>query len=265
MQYVVMELTRYQDHFAQIQDTFGGTIQTTDTSSQVATDKDFQIDQYFSQEGIDQDFKVIEVSGKGLANGYAPLIGRILLMSNRANTMLSPIVFSRSTEQQGVFEITLLDQPFDPRQGLTEGMRFGLSAKAQTRTPGFGSHSHSGSFEAGHFSTVLAAASMKGQGVASKLIQKGDAATHEVLSAGITETFTQFDMLPLTYKSRKISAADTRPMHVFWHPAIEGETGPMAADYPDAVKLMMGAGVAAIGQPGVEKIKMLVDHAVKGA
>jgi hypothetical protein len=208
-------------------------------------------------------FHEVRVTPNMLREDAAPLIGRILLMPNRQLGAFSPVIFTEDPTNPGQFEVTMLNQPFVPEVGFTKGQHFGLSVKAQTRVESFGGHGDSGGFEAGHFSTVLAAASPQGREIANSLVTDGDKATHSVLDDGTPEKLSSLGLMPLDYIKKRLPAGDMQ-LPVLWHPRLGGDN-PAAGDYPDAIRLMMGAEVQAIGTEGIDRAGQLVEDAIKGA
>lgn len=257
--FMSIDTLRYEDSFRSGQEVFEHRIDDADNSGLVVAHVgDVQLAIGQEQAG----FYRLQVSGALLRTDASPYLGRVLLYQTRSD--FRPAILSALPHGQD-FELTVLEQPYDPKVGFTRGMHFALSAKAQTRVQSFGAHGARGGFEAGHFSTVLVAASAGGTAIAEELRRNGDAQTHKVLEAGTPETMAAMDMLPLKYKSVTIQGEDHRLLPLVWHRSLETAAGAAAGDYPGAVRLMMGAGLAAIGQRGIDSARRLVDDAIRGA
>lgn len=190
------------------------------------------------------------------------MVGSVLLFTNRELGAFSPGVISPHY-QANHYSVSMLSQSYDPRIGITDGIRFALSTKAQTQVASFGNHNGRGSFEAGHFSTVLVGT--RSSQVANGLAEHGDKATHAVINSGIPEQMSKLDMLALEFKTRVVSSDDLLRLTAFWHPSMETADGSASANYPNAVRLMMGAAVHAIGKKGREDAQILVNSAIIGA
>lgn len=185
-------------------------------------------------------------------------VGRILLSPNQGLGAMSPAVLL--PKPGSAFELTRLNQAFDPRIGVSSGMLFGLSAKAQTQDSRFGGHGLMAGFEAGHFSSVLISA---GSVAAShELLMSGDKATHRLLNKGVPETMGTAGILPLEYQTRLIAADRLPQVPLFWHPSLETAQGIALAEYPNSVQIMLGAGISALGKDGVNRVHRLVDAAI---
>lgn len=192
---------------------------------------------------------------------FLPLfVGRILLSPNKKLRALSPAVLLPGN--QTYYELTRLNQPYEPTVGCTAGIQFGLSAVAQTKDNRFGGHAtEQGGFEAGHFSSALIAS--KNIQVGEDLRARGDAATHTLLLRGIAPTMSGLDMLPMAYQTAIIPSLDT--LALFWHPSLETNNGTMTADFPGSIRLVIGAGIASLGRKGIDTARTLVDAAIAGA
>lgn len=256
------EADRFSDSFAAAQEALGGRIEVVDRSDLVVAQPDAARDLLMAGTPNRQGFYELQVSGQELRGNpvFRHLLGRVVLMPNRQLHALSPAIITAGEQQD--YTVTMLNQPFVPDVGFTPGQHFGLSVKAQTRTAGFGGHGVAGGYEAGHFSTVLVGSRERSVGQA--IVRAGDLATHQVISAGVPEAMSQTDMLAVPYRSARVPANSQAKMAIFWHPALDDERGPAAGDYPDAIRLMLGAGVAAIGQRGLDDAQRLVEHATKG-
>jgi hypothetical protein len=256
--------TAFIEAFNDAQQDFQGRIDTTDRSQDVLVDS-------WASDALDLltdknpsgGFYEVRVTPSMLRADAAPLIGRILLMPNKKLGAFSPVIFTDDPANPGQFEVTMLNQPFVPEVGFTKGQHFGLSVKAQTRVDSFGGHGGSGGFEAGHFSTVLAASSRRGGEIADSLVANGDNATHAVLDDGTPEKLSELGLMPIDYIKRKLPLGDMA-LPVLWHPKLGGDN-PAGGDYPDAIKLMMGAEVHSIGTEGIDRAGQLVEDAIKGA
>lgn len=253
----------YEAAFAAAQQEFGGRIDASDKSHDVTNhalgqDMDHLLTGAHKRDG----FYELVLTPEAFQAGAAALIGRAVLLPNRRIGAFSPAIFTRG--EGGVLEVTMLDQPFDPEVGFSSGQHFGLSLPAQTRVPSFGAHSGQGGFEAGHFTTALAAAAPGGETVASQLLNDGDDATHTFLNGSVPQTAAQTGALPFGYQ-RSLVLAGSHQLRVLWHAGLSGTDGaPAAGDYPGATRLMNGAQVRAIGGAGIEKVHGLVQAAVAG-
>lgn len=162
----------------------------------------------------------------------------------------------------GTYELTRLNQAFDPKIGCSDGIRFGLSAHAQTRDSRFGGHGVQGGFEAGHFSSVLVAA--KDAASAHTLLLQGDKATHNLIKSGVPRALYGIGALPLQYETRTIPGDKITQAPLFWHPSMEVATGAVAADFPGSIQLMIGAGIAALGRDEITNARNLVEQTIAG-
>lgn len=255
----------YRQSFDTAQEVFDGSIDTADRSRQVLQPEnaqasaDFLIDSGQDREGF---FPVI-IDTQALHDDTSSLfINRALLMHNSELGVLSPVVITANPENPGEFQITMLNQPYDPEVGFSDGMHFGISVKAQTRVEGFGGHSSAGGFEQGHFGAVLLGA--KDEALADTLVASGDQATHKILDNGVSETMASRKMLDLQPITRQLPKNSAK-LQLYWHEGLESENGPIGGDYPDATRLMLGAGVHAIGERGLDRARTLVDVAIRGA
>jgi len=257
-----LEVNKFSDEFDSAQEKFAGQIEVIDRSGLVTSQSDAVRELLMAQEPNQQGFYAVELTGHLLRNDprVARVLGRIILMPNKRLGALSPAIITRG--QEADYDITMLDLPFATKAGFTAGQHFGLSVKAQTRVEGFGGHSRAGAFEAGHFSTVLVGT--RDESLAQNIMKSGDAATHQVIGRGVPEAMAETDMLNVPYRTVRLSADNHANLAVFWHPALDTEKGPASGDYPDAVRLMLGAGVAVLGQRGLDDARRLVDYATEG-
>jgi len=253
------EPNKFADTFADLQTTFSNRVEADDRSRMVAGGSHELAATVLARSGR-ADFTRLDISMYELRTNpeLGSIIGRVVLMQNRRLQAFSPAIIM--SVSQG-YELTMLDQPFDPKVGFTEGQHFGLSAKAQTRTVGFGGHEGAGAFEAGHFGTLLVGA--QNTQVGDAIRQYGDRTADAVIGSGIPEAMQQAAMSPITYLTSHLAAADRRKLPIIWHPALDTEAGPASGDYPNAVRLLLGAGAVALGQRGLQNAKLLVDDAVQ--
>lgn len=252
------DLLRNLEQFNQAETSLGQQLYAPDRTSEIirnTEDDVFTRHRAQGQDFYDVSFAPCELLGH--SGEFSQLLGRIILFPNSRLGVFSPgIVQPLASEIQ----LTMLDQPFDTKVGLSEGQHFGLSAEAQTRASGFGEHG-AGKFEAGHFGTVLVAA--RSERLAGAIVNLGDAATHDVLDKGLVGVMNTHDMLPLQYRHSRLPMTSDRKVTAFWHPALGGEHGPAQADYADATKIVLGAGVAAVGRRGIDRARRLADDAFR--
>lgn len=248
---------QYHESFEQAQAAFDGRLDDLDRSSLVVVNgRSADI----TSAGPDRTgFYPIDISLRPGSNDLAVFAGRAILVPNTNLGALSPAVITAEADQAGGYQITMLQQPYTPNVGFSEGMHFGLSAKVQTRTAGFGGHGTAGGFEQGHMGAVLLGA--RDGAIGRELVVNGDTATHRVLNAGTAESFSQYDMLNINYVTRPLPANTDATLRVYWH-----ETLPdVAGDFPEATKLLLGAGIRVLGTQGLDRARRLVDDAIRGA
>ena len=245
-----ISLNQFEDSFSALQGKMDGRIAVDDYHASVTT----PANELRLGEPLGEGFQLVDIR----RSSVAAVAGRVLLLPNRS--AFSPAIVTE--DAHGTYQITLLDQEYDTKVGFTEGVHFGLSAKAQTQVQGFGGHGSADGFEAGHFSTVLSGA--QSEAIANALVASGDKATHAVLENGTVETMSQLELLPLSYKTKRLSEAQAAALPLVWHASLD-ERGAAVGDYPDAGKLVMGAAVTRLGDRGIDKTRSLVDAAIRGA
>lgn len=255
-----IEINKYSDQIYKAQELFDGALDLADRSRFITPDTltTDNITSLYSPTRISSLFEVT-LAPIQLKGHHAALIGKIMLVPNTLRQELSPGVIMPHGED---FELTMLDVAYDTKVGLTDGYKFAISAQAQTRTAGFGEHGIAGPLESGHFGTLLVGA--RSEKIGSKIIDSGDAATHGVINKGVAPAMQSVDMLPVAYRSRILPASETRKLKLYWHQGLGTENGLESADYPNAVRLMLGAGVAALGMNGLDRARKLVDYARQG-
>lgn len=277
----------YEKSFEDAQDAFEGRLDVADRSGAVLLTSgqesaDFMIDNGeeavdFAVDDGDEDNKFfpVTIDTQYLRDDTSRLfVNRALLMRNPQLGVLSPAIITKDPEHDGEFQITMLNQPYDPEVGFSGGMHFGISVKAQTRVEGFGGHGSDGGLEQGHFGAVILGGG--DDRIANSLVSDGDAATHHILAGsvpetskktgGISETMASKGMLDIPQPMTQPLPSD-RPvlLRTYWHHKLEGDNGPLGGDFPGAVRLMQGAGVRAIGLDGLERARSLVDDSIRGA
>ncbi len=255
------EGNRLADSFLALQANFDGQIAVADESN-VATEPSLTHDTFKAQPPNQQGFYPLSFSGEQLHRDVLcrRILGRVILLQNRQLNALSPAIVTPKDAQS--YDITMLNQPFVLEVGFTGGQHFGLSAKAQTNSVAFGGHTSAGAFEAGHFSAVLLGARDETAGQA--IVQLGDKGTDAIISGGIPEAMSRTGMMPVSYRTARLPAASRAIVAAFWHPSLETPHGPASGDYPNAVRLMLGAGGLALGQQGQDRAHQLVDQALRG-
>jgi|GEM_PF-2032326 len=275
----------YEKSFEDAQNVFDGRLDVTDRSTAVLPTNGQQSVEFMVDNGEEAvDFAVdngdeenkffpVTIDTQYLRDDTSKLfVNRVLLMHNPRLGVLSPIIITKDPEHKGEFQITMLNQPYDAKIGFSKGMHFGVSVKAQTRVAGFGGHGQAGGFEQGHFSGVILGGS--DNRIANSLVSGGDAATHDILAGalpdaprktgGISETMAAKGMLDIPEPITQ-PLPDKVLLQTYWHHKLEGDDGPVGGDYANATKLMLGAGVRALGAAGLERARLLVDDAVRGA
>ncbi len=201
----------------------------------------------------------------GTASEISAFEGRIVLYPDTKGGFYKPATITKS---KGELQLTVLDQPFDPNVGVTDGIMFGLGLKAETSKPTFGGHTAAGGFEAGHFAPVMIGA--VATDVRSDIIARGDKATHSTGNdvGGVPEKMTQTGLLkgvkPTTVS---LDTSNPRKIPLRWHPSLESDEGMLLAEYSgtNPVKLMLGSAAIGLGPHGVDKAGELVNDAVRGA
>lgn len=215
-------------------------------------------------------FYQIEVDANRLPD--APeLIGRVLLWNDRQSDTMQPALLMPQLNRPGWLRVARLPQPFVPSQGLTNGLRFGLSLEAKTQAPGFGGHGGSaGGFEGGHFGVSLTGAADYRQ--AQEIVYRGDAKSDEVIASGLPAQMKQVgiaDGVPVpvvkSFEAAALPAGVRLPL--FWHKELYGrENGrdvAAIADYPDTTNLLLGAAMMAVGSEGLRRASQLVGASVR--
>lgn len=212
------------------------------------------------------DFHPVDLDIRDYPN--SAVIGKLLLLANPKDRVMHPAVLLPKAKHPGVIRLAKLAQPYVPQVGVTDGINFGLSVEAETASAGFGGHGPAGSFEGGHFGVVLTSGAS--ESIAHALVKNGDKATHKVLDNRLPAQMERNNIAPsnVVPQIRDIATQQYGPgqrLPLFWHPSLEGETGIARADYPDAARLLLGAGVHALGQDGLDRAKRNVDNAIRGA
>lgn len=244
-------MNQLTDAFAGAQETFNGLLDTTDFS----TISNSRITLPSTELTHTNDFVALPSAQ------LTTYLGSILLLMNRELQALSPAIIMPSSDS--AYNITMLNQTYDPKVGFTAGQHFGLSAKAQTSGSGFGGHGGRGGFEAGHFSTVLIGA--RSTDIGGALERRGDQATHAVIHSGVPELMSQHDLISVPYKTAIIPSSKLPLVQAFWHRGLETEHGMAQADYPNAVQLLMGSAIHELGASGIDTARQLVDKAIRRA
>jgi hypothetical protein len=254
-------IQEFADQFAAGQQAFDGQIQASDLGGMVAHEaesaavRDLLTDQAADNHG----FHLLEINAGLLRNdpNLRPMIGRVLLIANRSLEAFSPAIITTLGEGNAAqFRLTRLNVPFVPAVGFTPGQHFGLSLKAQTSVPEFGRHTGAGNFEAGHFSTFLIGT--RNDTLARDITTRGDTASHSAIAGGVPEAMKQAQMLDISSVTVTLDPLNTARLPLYWHAELDSEQGPASGDYPDAVKLMLGAGFKAIGQRGLDDVRQLL-------
>ena len=244
---------KYMIGFNTLQSAFDGQIEVLADSAPVINRAEIEI-----TDGR-KDFVSMPVPTEQLAT----YVGQILLMQDRTGNFYSPVVVSPAKHGTG-YQITKLEQPYDPEVGISDGIRFGLAIKLATSKTSFGMHVPSGGLEAGHFSPLLVAG--RNDQLAADLVARGDKATHGVLEApvgGVAEVMAMSGLLQIPYKTAQIPDGVVVPL--YWHKSLADSSIDNSAQYPDAVKLMLGAATNSLGVAGIDTARRLVEHAAKGA
>jgi hypothetical protein len=267
MQYGVMatDFERYERSFDKAQEIFHDEIDTVDRSHLVVPDNPQEaIDFLSSSAPNEQNFYPVEIDSDLLNSHPALYIGRALLMHNPRFNALAPVIITPDPEIGGRFQISMFDQPYDPATGFSPGMHWNISVKAQTRAKGFGGHGDKPSgLEQGHFGAAILGAS--NVAIATAIVQGGDRGTHDwVIKAGVAESMGRDGILPVAPITRDLPSR-FRPMMAYWHEKIQDENGPLGGDFPESTRLMLGAGLSAIGRSGLVRVEKLVKDAVRGA
>lgn len=205
----------------------------------------------------------LDISAK--AHELGPFLGRVVLYPSRKAAVYQPAVITRKNNS---LQMTVLDQPFDPNVGITEGILFELGLKNDTRQSTFGAHTASRGFESGHFAPAMIG--VKAQDAREAIITDGDKGTHSVgvTAGGVPEKMMQEGLLGGTaMKTREISVDTPYPIPLYWHPALEDDNGLMLARYTgptSTVELMLGAASQALGEQATDQVGQLVDAAIRG-
>jgi hypothetical protein len=255
---------QYEDAFYTGQQIFDGRIEEKNYGSQVAQAPNDEARELLTDGSEQQGFVDLGMSSKDIYRHKSLLVGRIMLIGNRDTNEFSPVIITEDYES-GPLSLTRLNQPFVPSVGASEGIRFGLSVKAQSRVQGFGGHGNTGGFETGHFATAQSAASQNGQAIANALKESGDKATHKVLEAGVPETMSRLGILPISYTTVLLERTNQHPLQLVWHRGLDTDNGPIAGDYPEATKLMLGAGFKGLGEQAIVRLERLVSEVVRGS
>ena len=245
---------------SRIEDSFIGTqVYAPDRADQTIIEKSSSA--FMDAPRLQNGFQEIAFSPAELVPGAskAQLIGRVVLMPNRALDALSPAII---IPKNNGFELSMLDQPYDIGVGMTKGIHFGISVKAQTATNSFGEHGK-GSFEVGHFSSVLLG--VRDDNARGALLSPDHGATDAVVRNDMASALSSSDLLAAKYKSVNLSSGDTRRMKAYWHPTLDSEDGPITGNFQGALRVMLGGAVLQLGDKGVDTAMRLVDAAMNGA
>ncbi len=255
----------YERSFETAQAVFGGGIDTIDRSQQVlAANAQQALDFLTGNQLNDAGFREVEIDSELLKAQPALYVGRTLLMHNARLGVLSPAIITANPERVGDFEISMFDMPYDPAIGFSPGMHWSVSVKAQTKVGGFGGHGEKASgLEQGHFGAAILGA--QDQAVAEAIISHGDDGTHRALKAGVAETMGKNNMLPTPPITRQLPSNQPFKLMAYWHERLQTDSGPAGGDFPEATRLMLGAGLRAIGDNGLIRVERLVKDAVRGA
>ena len=259
------EFAVYERSFESAQEMFNGDIDTTDRSKLVVPgNPEETLDFYQDNKPNADNFYPVRVESELLREQPALFVNRALLMHNPRINALSPVIITTDPNSLGKFQITMFDQPYDPKVGFSPGMHWNISLKAQARASGFGEHGPKASgLEQGHFGAAILGAYDKAVGQA--IINRGDKGTHgQVLDKGVPEVMGQSSMLPVAPITRDLPPTFV-PLMAYWHDKLQDDVGPISGDYPESTRLMLGAGLHAIGQDGIIKLEELVKDAVRGA
>lgn len=246
-------LDTFRDSFENMQVRYGGAI--TVVSAEQSVER-ISADAVKNLE-IEQGFYDVSMPARELD----PIVGRVVLSMDRKNNRYCPAVITKKGDN---LQMSRLNQAFDPRVGLSDGIRFGLGLKNDTSQATFGSHVAAGGFEAGHFAPVLLGA--KDQTVRTQIKQRGDEATHKVGNevGGVPEKMLKTGLLSgVNLESITLDTSNPHPIPLFWHPALESEDGLAVAHYEGSVNLMLGAAAHALGDRAVDTVGELVNDAVR--
>lgn len=189
------------------------------------------------------------------------LLGRIILVQNAKLQAFSPAIVLPSPTMEGV-DITMLDQQYDPRVGLSAGIHFGLSAHSQTVSSNFGEHSSAAVYEAGHFSTLLLGS--RDPTLGDSLRRLGDIASDTMIESGVATTMSLQGTIPVRYKTAQVGFSNPAAMKLYWHHSLETDSGPASGDFENTVQLLLGAGFRALGRTGIDDVRRLADSVKVG-
>lgn len=246
----------YQSAYADLQQRFNGQIEVVNANHDTGYQDPNQL-----AAGVDAvGFR--DISAK--VSELGPFIGRIVLYPNRRKNEYQPAVITRKGAS---LQMTVLNQPFDPNVGISDGILFELGLKNDTNQPTFGTHTASGGFEAGHFAPAMIG--VRAADARNAIISRGDRGTHGVGSSagGVPEKMMQEGLLGgVAMTTRALPADSPHPVPLYWHPRLEDNRGLMVANYEgqtNAVQLMLGAASYALGPRAVDQIGELADAAIR--
>lgn len=256
----------YERSFESAQSAFDGAIDMADRSGQVLEGDPQEVNDFLAENGANRaGFYEVPIEGELLRSNPALYVGRALLMPNPRLVALSPTVITMDPKQPGRFQITMFDQPYDPAVGFSTGMHFGISTKSQTRIDGFGACGDQASgLEQGHFSAAILG--VKIPAIGSEIVEHGDHGSHGVIDErGVAESMGASGILPVMPITRELPATGAYSLMAYWHEKLQTDTGPAGGDFPEATRLMLGAGLHAIGENGLPRLERLVKDAARGA
>jgi hypothetical protein len=270
----MIETARQLDEFRQgydrAQREFGGRIEASQGSVIAVTEGD-GLDVLRDGRPDAAGFRPVEVDVRDYLT-TPQILGRVLLVQNRADETMNPAVIVPKPEHPGIIRLARLAVPYVPAIGLTDGLRFGIGLDPQTQAPGFAGHGDGtkqpSPFEPGHFGVVLTAGVSEAHGQA--LVSSGDKQSHAVIEQGLPQVFNN---LGLAKKApvptvREVDLAQYSPgqrFPLYWHDSLEDENGGALAEFPGGVDLLIGAAVNSLSDFDLQQAGRYVEYAVKDA
>lgn len=268
----------YDAAFDIAQQNYKGQIDETDHSGLIlpGDTESFDTERRMGEKKAMDAFKPIDIHLGSLAATEALYVNRPLLVANMLpglGSVYSPAVITKKFDHHPVagqaataeYYITKLMQPFVPKVGVTSGIHLGISLASQSRAGRFGGHGENNvasGFEQGHF--LATAIGAHDATIGQKIIADGHTASGEVINDGVIDRMSGGQMLGIAkQRTQKLNTVGDRVLRLYWHEALEPGGVPIFGDYQDAIRLATGGAMLALGETGQERVKTLIDDAVK--
>jgi hypothetical protein len=118
------------------------------------------------------------------------------------------------------------------------------------------------SFEQGHISAPILGA--VDEALAKQIVLGGHKKTGEIINQGVAAQMSGGRVLDIAQqKPIKLPVGAGHTMTVYWHPKLEKDGIPIMGDMPEATRLMLGGALGKIGTAGQERVRQLIEDAVR--